>query len=141
MKNNKIAVITAEFNSEITHDLRDECVKKLLLKQCEVSKFSCPGAVELIPAAKRISKNNRFDTIIIIGAIIKGDTDHYEYVCQLVINSFTHFIQNADIPVIFGVLTTQNEELAKERSDPKKMNKGAEFAQSALDMLQLFNEN
>ncbi len=83
---------------------------------------------------------NQFDSIIVIGAIIKGDTDHYEYVCQFVTQGISQLSAQSPIPIIFGILTTQNEELALERAALDRMNKGKEFADTALFMVNAFKE-
>jgi len=146
-----IAIITAKFNEQITSKLRDSCSQYLDNPEIEDFKgeynieyehFTCPGAVELIPMARHILNQNgkkKFDAIVLIGAIIKGDTDHYEYICQTVIQSFSIFINQANIPVIFGVLTAQNEELAEIRANPNKINKGKDFAISTLEMIANFH--
>ena len=140
MTNKKIAIITAKFNHEITSQLRDGCVNELKHKNKEFDTFACPGAVELVPLANQIYNLNKYDAIILIGAVIKGDTDHYEYVCNLVTQSFANLSAKANIPVVFGVLTTQTEELAEERSNPNKMNKGKEFAECAIEMITNFQD-
>ncbi len=119
--NKKIAIITAEFNKEITFQLERSCAAELQIHNAELSQLYCPGAVELTQVANRISKKNNYDAIILIGAIIKGDTDHYEYVCNLVTQLFANFVITVNIPIVFGVLTTHNEELAEERANPLKM--------------------
>lgn len=130
----KICIITADFNSEITYKLRDECQKELRLNDIEIENITCPGAVELCYIANRLlDKNKKYGAIILIGAVIKGDTDHYEYVCNLVCQSFASLIIKSPIPIIFGVLTTQNEDLALKRAN--EMNKGKEFAQAAIQMI------
>jgi 6,7-dimethyl-8-ribityllumazine synthase len=82
----------------------------------------------------------QYKSIIVIGAIIQGDTDHYEYVCQYVTNGISHLSAISTTPIIFGVLTTQNEELAYERAAIDRMNKGKEFAETALYMINAFEK-
>ena len=94
------------------------------------------GRFELIYATKRIAKNKDINVIITIGCIIKGDTPHFEYICESVTNGIKDLNILLDIPVIFGVLTTQNFEQAKKRSEGKS-NKGKEFAISALEMTKI----
>lgn len=140
--NKKVAVIRSEFNPEITLDLEKSCLDELKKNDIrEIDQFCCPGSVELVQVANKIIKNKKYDSIILIGAIIKGETDHYEYVCNLVTQSFSNFIMSVDIPVVFGVLTTENDDLAEERSNPAKMNKGKEFAECAIKMMNLFEKN
>jgi 6,7-dimethyl-8-ribityllumazine synthase len=82
----------------------------------------------------------KYDAIIVIGAVIKGDTDHYEYVCQYVTEGMAILSTQATIPLIFGVLTTQTEELAYERAALDKMNKGKDFADTAIFMIDAYNK-
>jgi 6,7-dimethyl-8-ribityllumazine synthase len=89
--------------------------------------------------SKFLIDKNQFDAIIVIGAIIKGDTDHYEYVCQYVTNGISQLSAVSPIPIIFGILTTQTEELAMERAALDRMNKGKEFADTALFMVDAFS--
>jgi 6,7-dimethyl-8-ribityllumazine synthase len=129
-----IAIVKAEFNKEVTDLLLEGCVERLNEKQVPNKIFTCPGAVETVSYARRLMKNPAYEAIIIIGAIIKGDTDHYEYVCQFVTQGVSYLSAQSDIPLIFGVLTTQTEELAMARALPDQMNKGAEFADTAIFM-------
>lgn len=101
--------------------------------------FDCPGAIETVGYTKKIVAALNPDAVIVIGAIIKGDTDHYEYVCNYVTQGHSYLATQIDIPVIFGILTTQNEELALERAALDKMNKGKEFVDTALYMMNAFN--
>jgi len=88
--------------------------------------------------ANRIIETKQYDCVVVIGAIIKGDTDHYEYVCQYVTQGFATIAATKLTPVIFGILTTQNEALAYERAAIDKMNKGQEFAKTAMEMIESF---
>jgi 6,7-dimethyl-8-ribityllumazine synthase len=133
-----IAIVKAEFNKEVTDLLLEGCVERLNEKQVPNKIFTCPGAVETVSYARRLMKNPAYEAIIIIGAIIKGDTDHYEYVCQFVTQGVSYLSAQSDIPLIFGVLTTQTEELAMARALPDQMNKGAEFADTAIFMTEAF---
>ena len=83
-------------------------------------------------------KSIYFKSIIVIGAIIKGDTDHYEYVCQYVTNGISQLSAMHSTPIIFGILTTQTEELAYERAATERMNKGKEFGETAIFMMKAF---
>jgi 6,7-dimethyl-8-ribityllumazine synthase len=133
-----IAIIKADFNKEVTDLLLQGCVDRLNEKGVSHRIFTCPGAVETVSYARKLMKDPRYEAIIIIGAIIKGDTDHYEYVCQFVTQGVSYLSAQSDIPLIFGVLTTQTEELAMVRALPDQMNKGAEFADTAIFMTEAF---
>ncbi|MFZ9214824.1 MAG: 6,7-dimethyl-8-ribityllumazine synthase, partial [Sediminibacterium sp.] len=111
-----IAVVQATFNNEITDLLTQGCINQLEASQTQYVLLQCPGAVELVGYSKKLMETKKYDAIIVIGAVIKGDTDHYEYVCQYVTEGMAVLSTQAAIPLIFGVLTTQTEELAYERA-------------------------
>lgn len=133
-----IAIIKANFNAHITDLLLAGCVETLENKNQHFELFECAGAVETVVFANKLIQTKQYDSIIVIGAIIKGDTDHYEYVCQYVTQGFATIAATYTTPVIFGILTTQNEELAYERAALDKMNKGNEFALTAIEMVAAF---
>ena len=133
-----IAVLQATFNEEITSLLAKGCINSLTASQAPFVHLTCPGAVELVGYSKKLMDTNKYSAIIVIGAVIKGDTDHYEYVCQYVTEGMAVLSTQANIPLIFGVLTTQTEELAYERAALDKMNKGKEFADTALFMIDVY---
>lgn len=133
-----IAIVKANFNAHITDLLLAGCIDALELKAAKYQVFECAGAIETVVYANKLISTSQFDCIIVIGAIIKGDTDHYEYVCQYVTNGFATLAATRITPVIFGILTTQNEALAYERAAVDKMNKGQEFANTALEMIAAF---
>lgn len=133
-----IAIVKANFNAPITNLLLAGCVDALESKNAAHQVFECAGAIETVVYANKLISTSQFDCIIVIGAIIKGDTDHYEYVCQYVTKGFATLAATRITPVIFGILTTQNEALAYERAAVDKMNKGQEFANTALEMIAAF---
>jgi len=134
-----IAIIKSDFNTEITGLLLQGCEEQLNSLGIEYKTFTCPGAVETVTYSKFLIEKKVFKAIIIIGAIIKGDTDHYEYVCQFVTQGISQLSAQSPIPIIFGILTTQTEELAMERAALDRMNKGKEFADTALFMADAFS--
>ena len=135
-----IAIVKAQFNSEITDLLEVGCTEHLTELNIAYTVFECPGAVETVVYTTKILATKRYQSIIVIGAIIKGDTDHYEYVCQYVTNGISHLSALHTTPIIFGILTTQNELLAYERAAVDKMNKGKSFAETALFMIKAFKD-
>jgi 6,7-dimethyl-8-ribityllumazine synthase len=135
-----IAIIKANFNAHITDLLLAGCSDELDTKNEKYTIFECAGAVETVVFANRIIESKKYEAVIVIGAIIKGDTDHYEYVCQYVTQGFATIAATKLTPVIFGILTTQNEALAYERAAIDKMNKGQEFAMTAIEMIQSFKQ-
>jgi len=90
--------------------------------------------------ANKLIATKKYKSIIVIGAIIKGDTDHYEYVCQYVTNGISQLSALHTTPIIFGILTVQTDELAYERASLDRMNKGKEFAETAVCMIEAFKD-
>ena len=135
-----IAIVKAQFNKLITDLLEEGCIQFLQEKKIPFKVFECPGAVETVVYTKKLIATTKYKAIITIGAIIKGDTDHYEYVCQYVTNGISNLSCQSLTPIIFGVLTVQNEELAYERAALDRMNKGKEFAETALFMIDAFDK-
>ena len=133
-----IAIIKANFNAHITDLLLAGCTDELDAKNEAYKVFECAGAVETVVFANRIIETKQYDCVVVIGAIIKGDTDHYDYVCQYVTQGFATLAATRITPVVFGILTTQNEELAYERAALDRMNKGREFALTAIEMTNAF---
>jgi 6,7-dimethyl-8-ribityllumazine synthase len=133
-----IAIVKAQFNSEITDMLEVGCTDYLTEQNVPFTVFECPGAVETVVYTTKLLATGKYQSIIVIGAIIKGDTDHYEYVCQYVTTGISHLSAMHTTPIIFGILTTQNELLAYERAAVDKMNKGQSFAETALFMIRAF---
>lgn len=136
----RIAIAVAEWNSHITSALRDGAVSLLKsngLKDEDIAVVSVPGAVELTFAASKLIETGNFDAVIIIGCVIKGDTPHFDYVCQSVTQGMTSLNADCDIPVIFGVLTVNEEQQALDRAGGALGNKGTEAAETALKMVAL----
>ncbi len=135
-----IAIIKAQFNSEITNLLELGCTNYLREQELPFTQFECPGAVETVVYANKLIGTGKYKSIIVIGAIIKGDTDHYEYVCQYVTNGISQLSAIHTTPIIFGILTVQTEELAYERAALDRMNKGKEFGETAKFMIDSFEK-
>ena len=133
-----IAIIKSAFNIEITDLLEKGCATYLTEQQLPFTIFNCPGAIETVVYANKLIQTGNYKSIIVIGAIIKGDTDHYEYVCQYVTNGISQLSAMHTTPIIFGILTVQNEELAYERAALDRMNKGKEFGETAKFMINAF---
>jgi len=133
-----VAIVKAQFNIEITGLLEHGCTSYLHEKNIPFDVFECPGAVETVVYASKLISTRKYKSIIVIGAIIKGDTDHYEYVCQYVTNGISHLSAIQTTPIVFGILTTQTEELAYERASVDRMNKGKEFGETAIFMMNAF---
>ena len=135
----RIAVVAAEWNGHITGPLSDGAVSTLKergRKDDQIEVFSVPGTVELTYAASQLIEASRFDAVIIIGCVIKGDTPHFDYVCQSVTQGMTALNADCDTPVIFGVLTVLDEQQALDRAGGRLGNKGSEAADTALKMVE-----
>lgn len=135
----RVAIIQAEWNSHITGELTRGCVERLRshgIDEGLVDIFLVPGAVELTFAASQIIESGAFDVCIVFGCVIRGGTPHFDYVCQSVTQGITHLNAECDIPVIFGVLTVDDENQALERIGGIHGHKGEEAAEAALKMVQ-----
>lgn len=135
----QFAIVVSEFNRDITEKLLEGALSRL--KECRIKEknifvIKVPGAVEIPLVAKLLARSKKYDAIICLGAVICGDTDHYDYVCQQVSQGCQRVMMEFDIPVIFGVLTTQNEQQAKARVK-KGNNKGVEAVDTAIEMIRV----
>ena len=130
-----IGIIVAEYNSIITSKLLDATKKTLIsnnVRSENILELEVSGSFEIPVIASKLAKSKKFDAIICLGAVIKGDTDHYEYVSLAVTQGIGRVAIDNDIPVIFGVLTTHNVEQALDRVGGKKGNEGEDYAIAAL---------
>lgn len=138
--NYKCAVITAQWNSRITSRLREgalEAMRSVGLSETNWLTLTVPGTVELVHAAALAMKNSEIDAIIVLGCVIRGDTPHFDYVCQIASQGVAMLNARGEKPVIFGVLTVDNEQQALDRAGGALGNKGAEAAAAAIAMVNL----
>ena len=138
----RIAVVQAEWNGHITSELTRGCIECLESHGVDkgfVDVFHVPGAVELTFAASQLIETGAFDAVIVFGCVIRGDTPHFDYVCSSVTQGITHLNADCDIPVIFGVLTVNDERQAIERIGGIHGHKGKEAAEAALKMIKFLN--
>jgi 6,7-dimethyl-8-ribityllumazine synthase len=135
-----IAIVKSNFNQPITVALLASCKQTLESNGVDYKVFEVPGAIETVGTSKRLLSSPVYKAIIVIGAVIKGDTDHYDYVCNFVTQGLTILSTQSDIPIIFGILTTQTEEQALDRALPDRMNKGKEFAETAVEMIRIYKQ-
>ncbi len=137
-----IVLLAANFNNMVTERLLDGARARLLAEGVEgdrISVLRVPGAWDLPQAARRAWQSGRFDAIIAIGCVIRGETAHFDYVAGNASEGLGQVALAADIPIVFGVLTTDNAEQALTRADPQGGNRGAEFAEAALAMAALYD--
>lgn len=140
-KGRKVGILYAEWNSEITYALRDGAVKTLIDNgvNCEdIDVKSVPGSWELVFGAAQMVKSGKYDSVIAIGCVIRGDTPHFDYICEGVTAGLSKLNVEYDVPVIFGLITTNNLLQAQERSGGRLGNKGDECAVTALQMMATF---
>lgn len=131
----RVAIVTAEWNRHITAALRDGATALLSKQGVDFELFDVPGAVELSFAASTLIDAGRYDAVIVFGCVIRGDTPHFDYVCSSVTQGITALNVDYDTPVIFGVLTVENEQQALDRAGGKLGNKGTEAADAAIRMM------
>ncbi len=133
----RVAIVAAEWNGHITSRLTEgalEVFKAEGFTDEQVDCYHVPGAVELTFAASQLIESSLYDAVIVFGCVIRGGTPHFDYVCQSVTQGVTALNADCDIPVIFGVLTVDNEQDALDRAGGKLGNKGSEAAEAAIKM-------
>lgn len=135
----KIVVVTSRFNEEITEKLLEGALQVLEEANVEIFSIKVPGAVE-IPLTIQTMLNRGCDAAVALGAVIRGETSHYDYVCNSVERGVTQIMLETGKPIGFGVLTTENEQQALDRVGGKHGHKGEEAAQVALEMVGLLRD-
>lgn len=136
----RFVVIVSEWNSEITNALCDgamQALRKHGAKEQNIKTLYVPGSFELVAASRMAIENTDADAIIALGCVIKGDTPHFDYVCQGTTMGIAELNARCDVPVILGVLTTNNLQQAQERAGGALGNKGTECAITAIKMADL----
>jgi 6,7-dimethyl-8-ribityllumazine synthase len=133
----KFALVVSVWNENITFALRDGAIKALLdngVSESDIHVYYVPGSFELTFAAAQLVKQKNVDAVIILGSVIKGETPHFDYICQGVTAGITRLNAEQDIPVIYGLLTTLDMDQAVARSGGELGNKGVECAVTAIKM-------
>lgn len=139
-KNIKVGIVVARFNEFITSKLLGGAMDGLLrhdVKEEDIHVAWVPGAFEIPLIASKMAKSGKYDAVICLGAVIRGATSHYDYVCNEVSKGIATVSMNSDIPVMFGIVTTENIEQAIERAGTKAGNKGYDCALGAIEMVNL----
>ncbi|MDY3014073.1 MAG: 6,7-dimethyl-8-ribityllumazine synthase [Evtepia sp.] len=139
-KNIKIGIVAARFNEFITSKLLGGAMDGLLrhdVREEDIQVAWVPGAFEIPLIAAKMAKSGKYDAVICLGAVIRGSTSHYDYVCSEVSKGIASVSLQSDIPVMFGVLTTDTIEQAIERAGTKAGNKGYDCALGAVEMVNL----
>lgn len=143
VKGKKFGIVVARFNEFITSKLLSGAVDALQrhdVNEEDIDMAWVPGAFEIPLVAKKMAKSGKYDAVICLGAVIRGATSHYDYVCNEVAKGVAQVGLQTEIPVAFGVVTTENIEQAIERAGTKAGNKGYDAAMSAMEMVSLLGE-
>ena len=139
----RVGIVAARFNEFIVSKLLSGCEDVLVrhgVREEDIAVAWVPGAFEIPLIASKMAKSGKYDAVIALGAVIRGSTNHYDYVCSEVSKGVANVALASDVPVMFGVLTTDTIEQAIERAGTKAGNKGAECAQGAIEMVTLIRE-
>lgn len=136
----KFAVVVSRFNELVTRRLLEGALSGLSrhgADEDDVTVAWVPGAVEIGVVAQKLARSGDFDAVITLGAVVRGATSHFDYVCSMVASSVARAADDSGVPVIFGVLTTDTMEQALDRAGGKVGNKGTEAAVTAVEMARL----
>ena len=139
----KVGIVAARFNEFIVSKLiggARDCLLRHDVSEDDIDLAWVPGAFEIPVVAKKMAESKKYDAIICLGAVIRGSTSHYDYVCAEVSKGVAQVSMTAGIPVMFGILTTDTIEQAIERAGTKAGNKGYECALGAIEMVNLLKE-
>jgi 6,7-dimethyl-8-ribityllumazine synthase len=139
----RFAIIVSRFNDFISSKLVEgamDALRRHGVDEEKVSLIKVPGSFEIPAVAKRLAKSNKYDAIICLGAVIRGATPHFDFIAAEVSKGVASVALESDIPVTFGVLTTDNLEQAIERAGSKVGNKGWDAAVAAMEMVNLFGK-
>ena len=139
----KFAIVASRFNDFISGKLIEGALDALIragAREQDIWLFKCPGAFEIPLVAKKAAKTGKFDAVICLGAVIRGATPHFDYVSAEVSKGVAQAALETEVPIVFGVLTTDSIEQAIERAGTKDGNKGKDAALSAIEMVNLYQQ-
>jgi 6,7-dimethyl-8-ribityllumazine synthase len=142
-KNKKIAIVASSFNEFISKELVNSCsqtLSKCGVEPEDITVFWVPGAYEMPLVVKKAASGKKYDAIVCLGAIIRGDTPHFEYIASSVARGINQVGLETGLPVIFGVITADTQEQALERSGIKQGNKGRDAAFSVVELIDLISK-
>lgn len=134
----RIGIVVTEWNNHITDRLLEGAISQLTacgVEEKNITVKRVPGSFELVFASAQLAKFGHVNAVIAIGCVIRGDTPHFDYICEGVTQGITQLNATGSIPVVFGLITTNTEEQAKERAGGRLGNKGEEFALTAIKMV------
>lgn len=136
-------IVISRFNEFVTQKLLDGCMDSLKRHNADEDKITSvwvPGSFEIPFAASRMANSKKYDAVICLGTIIRGETPHFDYIANQVSRCIAQISLDSGVPVIFGIITTDNLEQAIERAGTKAGNKGWDAAISAMEMVDLFTK-
>ena len=136
-------IVVSRFNEFITSKLLAgaiDCLQRHGADDKQISVVWVPGACEITIAAKKLAKSGKYAAVICLGAVIRGQTSHYDYVCQQVVRGIGQINYDSDIPAVFGVLTCESLEEAVDRAGTKRGNAGADAAQTAMETVNVLEQ-
>lgn len=136
----RVGIVVARFNDAVTGRLLEgaiEGLREARVADGHVKTCSVPGAVEIPAAAQALARSGGIDAVVALGAVIRGETSHYDYVCRMAADGCLRVALDTGVPVAFGVLTCETEEQALSRAGSREMNKGFEAALVAVEMANL----
>lgn len=139
----RVALIVSSYNSFVTDGLEKGARQALLdagVDADSIQRFDVPGAYELAQAASRVAETGRFDALVCLGCLIRGETPHFDYIAQAAAHGILRGAQESGIPMGFGLLTTNTADEAQVRSAAGDGNKGREAALAALEMARLYRD-
>ena len=139
----KFGIVASRFNDFITKKLLEGCIDALLrhgAKDSELEVAWVPGAFEVPLVAKKMANSKKYDAVICLGTVIRGETPHFDYVASEVAKGIAHVSLDSNIPTIFGIVTAENIEQAIERAGTKDGNKGKDAAVTAIEMVNLLTQ-
>lgn len=134
---NKIAIVTAPFYQSIIDGLYQGAEQYLIKQGYEIKRYDVPGALEIPLACQLLAKSNKYQAVVALGAVIRGETAHFDHVCQQSARGIMDVSLNHDFPIGNGIITVENEQQAIARSSDNNKNKGAEAADAAVALLKL----
>lgn len=139
----KFGIVNSRFNEFITGKLLDGAVDALLrhgVKEQEIETVWVPGSFEIPYAARKMAESGKYDAVICLGAVIRGDTPHFDYICSQVTKGIAETALATGVPAIYGIITADTVEQAIDRAGTKAGNKGRDAALSAIEMVNLFSQ-
>ena len=142
VKGKRFGVVVSRFNDFVTKALLEGCSDALQrhgAKENDIEIFWVPGAFEMPTVAMRLAKNKKFDAVICLGTVIRGDTPHFDFIASEAAKGIAHVSLQTGVPVIFGVITADTMEQAMERAGSKAGNKGKDAALNAIEMVNLLD--